>query len=215
MPMATVRAAAQLGRFRRDALLDPDTLGMLIQGNVASAAHIAEVIGKLPRPVESFVTATEARALATAGRLSWLLPLLRGAVAILWIGSGIVSLGVYPVEASYVLLERIGIGGLFAPIVLYGAAALDIVLGVAVYVVRRRRWLWRLQIAVIAAYSTIIAIALPEFWWHPFAPMLKNLPLLAALALLHELDGDGDRRGGLNRQVAARGVVDRAPLGPP
>ena len=191
VPMPTVRALAQLARFRRDALLDPDTLGMLLQGNVASPGRIAEVLGTLPRPLESFVPASEARSLATAGRLIWLLPLLRGAVAILWIGSGIVSLGVYPVEASYALLERIGIAGLVAPVVLYGAAALDIVLGAAVYVVRRRRWLWRLQIAVIVVYSTIIAVALPEFWGHPFAPMLKNLPLLAALALLHELDGDG------------------------
>ena len=100
VPMPTVRALAQLARFRRDALLDPDTLGMLLQGNVASPGRIAEVLGKLPRPLESFVPASEARSLAIAGRLSWLLPLLRGAVAILWIGSGIVSLGVYPVEAE-------------------------------------------------------------------------------------------------------------------
>jgi len=74
---------------------------------------------------------------------------------------------------------------------LYGAALLDIAFGLAVYLVRRRRWLWRLQIGVVVTYSAIIALALPEFWLHPFAPMLKNLPLLAALVLLHELDDDG------------------------
>ena len=44
---------------------------------------------------------------------------------------------------------------------------------------------------MILAYSAVIAVALPEFWLHPFAPMVKNLPLLAGLAVLHELDDGG------------------------
>ena len=42
--------------------------------------------------------------------------------------------------------------------------------------------------ALIVAYSIIIAIRLPEFWLHPFGPLLKNVPLLAAILLLHEFD---------------------------
>ena len=42
--------------------------------------------------------------------------------------------------------------------------------------------------ALILSYSVIIAWMLPEFWLHPFGPLLKNIPLLAAIALLHELD---------------------------
>jgi hypothetical protein len=49
---------------------------------------------------------------------------------------------------------------------------------------RRRRWLWWAQIALIVVYTLIITIRLPEFWLHPFGPMLKNLPLLAVLGLL-------------------------------
>ena len=69
-----------------------------------------------------------------------------------------------------------------------GAAALDIALGVAIYLVRRRRWLWRMQIALILGYSAIIAVWLPELWLHPFGPLLKNLPMLAAILVLHELE---------------------------
>jgi DoxX-like family len=161
---------------------------MLLRGNTASPQDFAAVLGAMPRPVDSFVAEREAGALATAGRLWWLLPLLRGAVALLWIASGVVSLGVYPLEASYALLARVGLSGGLAALALYGAAVLDILFGLAIYLVRRRRWLWRLQIAVILVYSAIIAFALPEFWLHPFAPMVKNLPLLVALLLLHELD---------------------------
>jgi hypothetical protein len=53
---------------------------------------------------------------------------------------------------------------------------------------RRRRWLWRLQIAVILVYTAIITIALPEYWLHPFGPVLKNVPLLALVVALHELE---------------------------
>ena len=37
-------------------------------------------------------------------------------------------------------------------------------------------------------YSVIIAIFLPEFWLHPFGPLLKNVPLLAAIVMLHEFE---------------------------
>ena len=70
---------------------------------------------------------------------------------------------------------------------LAGAAAIDIALGIAT-LVARSRWLWRFQIAIIVAYTAIISVGLPEFWAHPFGPVLKNLPILAALLLLLQLE---------------------------
>ena len=121
-------------------------------------------------------------------QLGWLLPTLRLSVAALWIVTGIVSLGLYPVEHSLALLARVGITGALAPVALYGAAALDLVLGVATLAMSRRRALWLVQIAVIAGYTLIITAFLPEFWLHPFGPLLKNVPLLAMLALLYVLE---------------------------
>jgi len=62
-------------------------------------------------------------------------------------------------------------------------------LGAAIYVIRR--WLWRLQMGLIVAYSALIAVGLPELWLHPFGPLLKNLPMLAAIMALHELEERG------------------------
>jgi hypothetical protein len=67
------------------------------------------------------------------------------------------------------------------------AALLDIGFGIA-SLVARSRWLWRAQLAVVIAYTAIITVWLPEFWAHPFGPVLKNLPLLAALLLLLQLE---------------------------
>jgi hypothetical protein len=53
---------------------------------------------------------------------------------------------------------------------------------------RRRLWLWRAQLCVIIGYTALITIWLPGFWLHPFGPVVKNLPMLAAIYALHELE---------------------------
>lgn len=71
-----------------------------------------------------------------------------------------------------------------APLVLYGAAALDLVLGLAFL---SRRWLVPAgvaQVLLMAGYSLCIWMFLPEFLLHPFAPVVKNLPLLIATMLV-------------------------------
>ena len=126
----------------------------------------------------------------TSARLGWLLPILRASVALVFIVTGIVSFGVYPLTSSVELVVRTGAPASVAPWLVYAGAALDIALGVLVFVLpgRARRSLWRAQAALILAYSAIITWRLPEFWLHPYGPMLKNLPLLAAIWLLHEME---------------------------
>ena len=99
------------------------------------------------------------------------------------------SLGLYPVEQSYALLARLRIEGVAATIMLYGAALVDLALGVATLAMRDRKWLWRAQIALVLGYTVLISVGLPEFWLHPYGPILKNLPLLVAIGLVATLEG--------------------------
>jgi hypothetical protein len=110
-------------------------------------------------------------------------------VALLWIGTAVVSFGLYPVADSLELLRRVGIPAGLAPALLYAAAALDLAFGIATLALARRRRLYLAQLGLLLFYSAVIAWRLPEFWLHPFGPMLKNLPLAAALVLLLVLDG--------------------------
>ena len=55
---------------------------------------------------------------------------------------------------------------------------------------RARRLLWRGQAGLIVLYTVIISWRLPEFWLHPYGPLLKNLPMLAVLLLLYTLEPD-------------------------
>lgn len=165
-----------------------DAWAMLQRGNEGPVDATRELLGRAPRPPAAFVAPADAADLRMRAQIGWLLPVLRFAIAAVWIATGIVSLGVYPVTDSFALLERAGVPAALRPLALYGAAALDLVLGIASLLVRRRRWLWLAQIALIVGYTAIITARLPEFWLHPYGPVLKNLPMLAALWLLLELD---------------------------
>lgn len=191
MPMFMVRTGASLGKFLPGSLLDIETLQMLERGNTGSEADVLRMellIGRPPRAVRDFIALADAPAARLATRLNWLLPILRFSIALVWIVTGIVSLGLYPVADSYALLARVGIEGMLAPIALYGAALMDIAFGIAILVMKRRYWLWLAQIAVIVFYTAVITVKLPEFWLHPYGPLLKNLPMLAAIWLLLELE---------------------------
>jgi hypothetical protein len=184
VPQALVGLAARL----RPGLLDRDTWSMLRRGNTADVAAFRELLGRDPIDPARFIGAGESRSQRTQAQLAWLLPVLRVSVAAVWIVTGVVSAGVYPVEESLALLARVGLTGTAALAALYGAAALDLAIGVAILAARRRRMLWLLQIAVIAGYTALITVFLPEQWLHPYGPILKNLPMLAAILLLHQLE---------------------------
>jgi uncharacterized protein YbjT (DUF2867 family) len=188
VPMPLVRIAAKAGTIFPGSLLDTETLQMLERGNSASALQTSRLLGREPRRAENFIMKPDISAMRLQAKLNWLLPMLRVSIALVWIVTGIVSLGLYPLEGSYALLARVGIAGMLAPVMLYGAALLDLAFGIAILVLTRRRWLWLAQLAVILFYTAVITWKLPEFWLHPYGPLLKNLPMLAAIWLLLELE---------------------------
>jgi uncharacterized protein YbjT (DUF2867 family) len=188
VPLPLVRLVARVGTLTRRGLLSRDTLAMLLRGNVADAAPLRRLLRRDPRRVRSFIDAgTQALDRREAQR-GWLIPMLRWSMAAMWLVSGIVSL-VYPVDSSLRLLATTGITTEWlAFAALYGATLLDISFGIAILAVRRRRALWAAQIVVVLAYTAIISARLPELWLEPFGPILKNLPVLAALWLLYETE---------------------------
>jgi uncharacterized protein YbjT (DUF2867 family) len=183
VPLPLVRFAARW----RAGLLDRESLAMLERGNTASAAALTALLGRAPREVPQVPAAAERALWRLQGRLGWLLPMLRLAIACMWLAAGAVSLGLYPVAQSLELLARTGLTGTAAWIALYGAALLDLAMGVA-SLAWPRRWLWRAQIVLVLGYTAIITVFLPEQWLHPYGPVVKNVVVLAALLLLHETE---------------------------
>lgn len=190
LPEALFRLGASIAGRIPGSVLDSETAGMLLRGNVAPAEPFAQVLGRAPRPVSGFIDERERAALRQEAMLGTWIPALRWSVALLWLWTGIVSLGLYPVADSLALLERVGLRGVAGQLALYGAAGLDLVLGLATVLAPagRRGVVWAAQLLLIAGYTVLITLFLPEYWLHPYGPITKNLPVLAAIALLWALE---------------------------
>lgn len=168
-----------------------EVVQMLRHGNTGDVSTLREILRVSPRPFETALIEQPAvQADRWHARLFFLRPLLRVTLGLLWLMTGAISLGIYPVERSIALLSHLGITGLLAPIALYGAALLDIALGIATLARYRILSVGVAQIVLMLGYSFLISIGLSEFWLHPFGPITKNIPLIAATLVMIALEDD-------------------------
>lgn len=187
MPKALVGRVARWGKRWPQLPLDEDAWRMLERGNTGDSTALRALLGRPPRQPSEFIRADEGLALGRQAALVWLLPLLRLSLATVWLVSGVVSMGLYPVDDSLAMLAQVGVHGGLALAMLFGAAGLDLALGV-ITLWRPGRRLWLVQMALVLGYTAVITLCLPEQWLHPFAPVAKNLPFLAVLWLLYILE---------------------------
>lgn len=190
LPAALFRAGARLAARVPGSMLDADTADMLLAGNATDDNALPALLGHPPRPPREFIAAERAETARQGAVLDVWRPVLRGALALVWVWTAIVSLGLYPVRDSLALLARVGLHGDIALVALYAAAAFDLVLGLLTLAAppRWRRAVWLAQIALIAGYTVLVTLFLPEYWLHPYGPISKNLPILALIGLLWALE---------------------------
>lgn len=106
------------------------------------------------------------------------------AISFIWIWSGIISL--YSWQESQYLMASIGITNILASIAIIAGSVIDIVLGISVFINKYKKLILKLQILCIVTYTLIISLFAPDFWLHPFAPIAKNIPLLALIYAYYE-----------------------------
>lgn len=179
LPGWLMSLAARVGEHLPGGLLDTQTWRMLQSAD----AYVGTPYPADARHPAQFITPGEAPALRQQALAAWRAPLLRLALAAVWLITAWVSLFAWPIADSLALLARTGLSGAPAMVALIGAALLDAAFGLATLFAPGRR-LWLAQMALIAGYSALIAVCLPEFLIHPYGPLSKNLPILAVLILL-------------------------------
>lgn len=185
IPVPLLRWSIWLGGLFNKGLINPEALDMLLRGNTGNPELFIRSTGIRPKSMKEVLMNTPSQPSDRLyARLYSGLPLLRFSVALVWIATGVVSAFIYPAAKSYELLAQTGITGTLAPVMLYGAAFLDLALGLAMLVGYRVRRVGIVQIAVILVYTAIITLKLPELWLHPFGPITKNIPLLAAIVII-------------------------------
>jgi hypothetical protein len=113
-------------------------------------------------------------------RLYFVRPLLRASLALLWIVSGFAGL-VALRQWAPLIAAGTGLPVVSAGVALIAACLADIV--VAVLVVRRwrPRRLALAQVILVAGYTAVATFLWPSLWSESLGPLLKNVPILAAI----------------------------------
>ncbi|MDO4700051.1 MAG: DoxX-like family protein [Moraxella sp.] len=112
------------------------------------------------------------------------------ALALLWLYSGIISLCFKDIGID--LLSQMGFIYPFALWLLYGASWLDMLFGALIMTkLRQKPVLWLIQLMTVVIYTLLILVLLPkalliEQLIHPFAPIIKNLPITAMLLYVYQ-----------------------------
>ena len=188
------RALFVMARFTlllNEPILSKDNIVMLSRGNTANVLAVSQLLQRSPANIRQFFNQPATQAERWHAELYFLKPVLCWVIALVWLWSGITSLFFYPHQQSYQLLAALGItSSLVATIALYGLALLDIALGIATLCRYRVSNLLLGQMAIVLVYSVVVSIALPEFVFHPFGAVLKNLPFLMCLWIYRTLAGE-------------------------
>lgn len=189
MPAVVLEAVAGLGDLFGAGAVSRSSLAMLRHGNTGDAGPLAALLGRPPLPVAWALAVTPAtQADRWQARLYLLRPMLRVSLALLWLATAALSFGLYPLDDSRRLLAEAGLTGLPAEVALFGGAALDGLLGTLLLLGWRPVAVGAAQLLAMLAF-TLIAMLLPaEYWLHPFAPLLKNLPIAAATLAMMALE---------------------------
>jgi uncharacterized protein YbjT (DUF2867 family) len=189
VPEAVLRLVALIGDALGSGPVAGESLVMLRRGNLGDVTPLARLLDRLPRSLgEALALDPATEADRWHARLLFLRLPLRIALAFLWIATGLTSLGLFPIDDSLKLLGEAGLAGAAAAFALYGAALADFTLGVLLLLRWRPVLVGAAQLGLMAAFTLIITIALPEWWLHPFAPITKNLPIAVGTLMMMALE---------------------------
>jgi len=98
----------------------------------------------------------------------------------LWLFTGLTSLFLAP-EVGYQILEIGGITGALADFCLISGSLTDMALGIWILTGVKEKLCYKVQIIVIILFTILLTAIDASFWFHPFGPVTKNLPILVLI----------------------------------
>lgn len=194
VPIGLIRLAARVGDLIPYSVLNTNSYKLLIQNNTTSSEEtqkFQDEIGFTPQEfTEGIYRHPSSIQDRWHARLYFLKPVLKFSIAFIWLFTAISCLFFYPRAASYELLAQVGVNAFWQPVLFYSASILDAVIGLAVLFMSHLKKVSLLQILIILGYSALLTWKLPNLWFEPFAPLAKNIPLLAAILVSLALESD-------------------------
>lgn len=105
-------------------------------------------------------------------------------LAFLWFFTALTSLFLAP-EIGYEILGGAGIEGSTADILVVGGSLVDVAMGVWLLSSRATKLCCLVQVCLIVCYSIFLTFIEASFWFHPFGPLTKNVPIVALIILIY------------------------------
>lgn len=183
IPMPVMRFMGRLGDVAGDGPIATNSLVQMVAGNGGDSDTFVRAIGFEPMPLERALRDRPAQVQDRwHARLFFLAPVVKLVLILLWLACAWLGLA-YGGEQTALFLKGMGWpGGLAMPLQV-GSSLLDLGIAALVLFDRRGRWSTSAQLAVVVGYTLTIGIGLPHLWLDPLGPLLKNLPIMALIAI--------------------------------
>ena len=162
--------------------LNSTARAQLAHGNTGDARVFEEATGCNARGWRAMLAAEPANVQDRwHAQLYFVRPLLRLALALLWLGSALAGFAAIGDWAPR-LADAAGIGAAASRAILMAACLVDLAIAFLLLVRWRPRRLAFVQLAAVGSYTMLASLLWPALWADPLGALLKNVPILAAIA---------------------------------
>jgi hypothetical protein len=183
VPRGLIAFAAWMGDRIGSGPVTSTSLAQLDFGNAADGAAFAKATGlKLRGMAEALAAAPAQTGDLWHARAYLLRPLVRAALVLLWLGSGVAGL-LATSSSIHAALSGLHLDEAVAGFIGRGASLIDLAIALLLVWGRAPQVTFLIQTAVVAAYTVLLTFINPSLWAELYGPLLKNIPILALIAV--------------------------------
>lgn len=191
VPMPVMRVLGRIGDIFGDGPIATNSLAQMVAGNAGDSEAFARAVGFAPRSINTALRDRPAQVQDRwHARLFFLSPLLKAVLVLMWLASAWLGLA-HGATQTHAVVHSLGLPASWADPMRIGSSMLDIAVAVQLLFDRSSARAALVQLAVILGYTVVIGVALPGVWLDPLGPLLKNLPVMVAIAIYGVM---GDKR---------------------
>jgi hypothetical protein len=183
MPMPLMRLLGWIGDRVGDGPISTTSLAQMVAGNAGDSAAFAKIIGFAPRGLDAALRDHPAQVQDRwHARLFFLAAVLQAVLVVMWLASAWLGL-THGEGQTDALVGRVGLSPAWAYPLRIGASLLDVAIAAHLLFARSAMRSAQVQLAVVLSYTVVIGVALPQLWLDPLGSLLKNLPIMVAIAI--------------------------------
>lgn len=182
IPIPLMRLLGRIGDLAGNGPIATNSLVQMIAGNAGDSTVFSRMIGFAPRSLEAALQDHPAQVQDRwHARLFFLAPVLQALLVFVWLASA--WLGITRGEAqTEALVHQLGLPQGLADPLRIASSVLDIMIAGLLLFDRSAARVALVQLGVVLGYTLVIGFALPQLWLDPLGPLLKNLPVMMAIA---------------------------------